>query len=108
MKGAGAYLQETAAVEGGAVALVTGEAITRVIPVQPDHQAVPVDFGHDGGAGNGKTELVPPDESLLGEGDLGKLDAVDENELRRDSKGLKRLLHGQARGRQDTYPVYLF
>ena len=53
----GAELPERGQVVAGGVALVRREAVARVLVVEPGHERVPVDLGHDGGR---RDRGVPP------------------------------------------------
>ena len=81
MDGRRAVLPQQFNVKGGAVALVPGELILRVAPVQLEHEAVPADLGENRRAGDAHGERVALDDGAAGDFDLrGDAVAVDEAE----------------------------
>ena len=59
-------------VEAGAVAFVTGKAVTGVPAVSKAHEGIPGGFGKDGCAGNAEGEPVAFDEGGLVPFELGE------------------------------------
>ncbi len=104
MEGAGAVLAEGAAVLWRGVALMGGEPVLRVESVQLAHERIAVNFGNDGGGGDGEGERVAVEEPGLG---AGVVDAqgVDEEVIGRAGKSVDRGEHGEAGGLVDVDPV---
>jgi len=89
---------------GSGVALVRGEAVLRVLEVEFAAEGVAVDFGDDGGGGDGEAECVAVDELGLG---AGRVDdhGVDEEVVGCDAELLDGGEHGHAGGLIDIDAV---
>ena len=68
--------------EAGAVAFMTGEAVTGVLAVGEAHEGIAGGLGEDGGAGNTEGEAVTFNEGDLVPFELGKYEVVGEEEIR--------------------------
>jgi hypothetical protein len=63
------------------VALVGGETVAGVLPVQGHHQPVPLYLGDDAGRSDGETTGVRFGQAALGEREIGKREVVDEQRV---------------------------
>ena len=102
-------LGEGSAVLGRGVALVRGEAVLGVEEVEVAHEGVAVNFGDDGGGGDGEAEGVAVEEAGLGAG-MGQLvqvyvHGVDEQVVGGDGEALDGEEHGEAGGLVDVDAV---
>jgi hypothetical protein len=84
----------------GPVALVTVEPVGGILEVKIAHEAVPVDFGHNGCGRNGEAPLVPARDAFLCDGKWKPVWAIDEKIIRGDSKIADSHGHGLERGRR--------
>ena len=91
----------------GPVTLVPVEPVDGVLEVKVAHEAVPVDFGHNGCGRYGEAPSVAPRDSLLCRGKRKPVRAVDEKEIGRDAKIADSHGHGPERGLQDVDPIDL-
>ena len=109
MEGARAVEGEGSAVLGCGVTLVGGEAVLGMEVVEVAHEGVAVDFGDDGGGGDGEREGVAVEQAGLGAGmgELGEIEAhgVDEEVVGGDGELLDGEEHGEARGLVDVDAV---
>jgi hypothetical protein len=100
---------EGSAVLGGGIALVGGEAVLGVEEVEVSHEGVAVDFGDDGGGGDGEGERVAVEEAGLGAGVgyLGEVEehGVDEEVVGGEGEALDGEEHGEAGGLVDVEAV---
>lgn len=92
---------EGAAVLGGGVSLVRGEAVAGMLGIERAEEAVAMDLGDDGGGGYGQGERVAMDELGLGAG------VVEPHGVNEEVVGGKREVadggeHGKARGLVDV------
>jgi hypothetical protein len=69
-------------VEAGAVAFVTGEAITGVLAVGEAHDGIPGGLGQDGGAGYAEGEAITFNEGGLIPFELGKKEVIGKKVIR--------------------------
>ena len=104
MQGGGAVGSEGAAVFGGGVAFVGGEAVLRVEEVEGAHEGVAVDLGDDGGGGDGEGEGVAVEEPCLG-AVVVDAEGVDQEVVGREGEALDGEEHGEARGLVDVDAV---
>ena len=69
---------EGCAVLPGAVSLVTGKSIAGVRGLEGHQQPITGHLGDDRGGGDGKAQGIAFDDALLGQGELGKLQGINE------------------------------
>ena len=75
---AGAEFIERCVVEGRAIALVAGKAVTRKFIMERHHDPVTRHFGDDRSGSDGKAAGVPGDNGLNPAGKFGRAVAVDQ------------------------------
>ena len=87
---------------GHAVALVVGEAVLRIAPVELDHHPVALHLGDDRGAGDRVAEAVAAHQRDAGEAEAGEPHGVHHRAVGRRAETRQRLAHGEAGGFEDV------
>src|SRR4029077_1060453 len=98
---AGAVLAQGGEVVGSAVPLVGGETVGRVDGIPVAEHAVALDFGEDGGGGNGCGESVAVNDGALGKGAV-EADRVNQQIIRGRRELENGIAHGDTRGLIDV------
>jgi hypothetical protein len=78
MDGGWPELYQRLAMLARSIALVPGEAIARKVRVERDHQAVPIDLGHDAGSGDTQTVGVCFGQRVLGQSHPWKVQVIQQ------------------------------
>ena len=89
------------------ISLVHVKIILRMASMEIVHQSIPTDLRHDGGRRDRDRQAVPLDDRPLGQRDLGQVDGIEQQEVRRQAKRLERAVHRQAGGVQDVQRIDL-
>ena len=91
---------------GTAISLVTGKAVSGILRVVIDHQAIARYFGDDRRGGDRKRLSVTADDGLFGKWTSRGGIAVDEHAVGRGAEGSECLAHGLVGGVADVVFVY--
>ena len=91
---------------GAAVSLVTGKAVSGVLRVVIDHQAIARYFGNDRRGGYRKRLTITAYDRLFGEWAARDGIAIDEHAVWRDAEGGECLAHGMVGGVADVVFIY--
>ena len=94
-------------VSGRGVALVRSEAIAGVSPVQPPHEAVPVDLRDDGGGSDGGAERVALDNGRARLVPPVQRERVHEYMVRGVVEAFERAAHRHTGGGRDALAIDL-
>ena len=93
---------------GAAISFVAGKAVSGVLRVVIDHQAVARYFGDDRRGGDRKRLTITAYDRLFGKWAARDGVAVDEYVVGRDAEGGECLAHGLMGGVADVVFVYFF
>ena len=104
--GTGAVFLQGGEVIGAAISFVAGKAVSGVLRVVIDHQAVARYFGDDRRGGDRERGTITAYDRLFGEWTARKSIAIDEHAVGRDAEGGECLAHGLVGGVADVVFVY--
>src|SRR3989338_1645231 len=107
MQGAGPILTQGILVEGRPVALMLKEAIERESGILLPHEAIPRDFGDDGGCGNTFLRLITANDGTMREVEPELVPPVDEQVCGRNFLGelLDSFLHCHLSCSENPFPI---
>lgn len=102
MEGAGAVFSEGGEVGWGSVSLMLCETVLGVGAVELGHDAVAGDLCDDAGGGDTEAGGVAFDDGVMGDGEGGDWETVDEGEIDWGDEGFEGAGHGEVCGGEDA------